>query len=311
MTDVTGGDEFEASLNARFGPSEETTPGEDAAPEPEAAEEPAAQAEPQPPLRDEAGKFTNDTKLLEEHGLTQFKSVADALKSYRELQGLQGRQAQEIGEIRQQLQEYSARLDNQPLPPVRYDDYDAAAAAQIAYERGDTHRFQQAMSEWKDEDPFAAAVWVADQKRQAELAQLREEYETRFAPVQKIQTQDEMTAAFTNVAARIPGIVNVDILGVAQESPDLLDVIQTGTQREREMAFENLYGRAIRRQAELAEAQTASQAAQSAEDRAAKAAAVVASSSSKPASAEGKDAIDRFKQSILGVETGLVDRFAQ
>lgn len=312
MSDVHGGDDFEASLTARFGQETETTEETEpeAAPEPEAAAEPEPETEAADPLRDESGRFTNDQKLLEEYGLTQFKSIGDALKSYRELQGLQGRQAQEIGEIRQQLQDLAAVREQQP---VSWDDYDAATAAQIAFERGDTHRFQQAMTEWKDEDPFAAAVWVADQKRQAELTQLRQEYESRLVPVQQ-RNQQQMTAdAYQAVAARIPDINQFGdgMLQAAETAPEIVAILQSGTQQDVERVFENLYWLAKGRQADTVNAAAAqAAAAQTEANRQAKTQAVVASASSTPAPAEGKDAIDRFKQSILGAETGLVDRFA-
>lgn len=310
MSDEIGGDEFEASLQARYG--QETTPEPEAA-EPEVVEPEAAVAVEEPPaepLRDEAGKFTNDTKLLEEHGLTQFKSVADALKSYRELQGLQGRQAQEIGEIRQQLQEFAAVQQRQP---VSYDDLDPADAAQIAWERGDTTATKAALEQWKVDDPFAAAVWVGNVQRQAEIAQLREEYAATLAPVQQRNQEQTIASAYHAVASRLPDINQFGdaIMEAAQSAPEVVAALKSGTAQDAERVFENLYWLAKGRQADTvtAAAQQA-QAEQTEANRQAKAQAVVANVSSRPTSVEGKDAIDRFKQSILGVETGLVDRFA-
>lgn len=307
MSDEIGGDEFEASLQARFG--QETTEEPEAA-EPEATE-PEATVEPQEPIAPaEPAVVNTDAQLLEEHGLTQFKNVADALKSYRELQGLQGRQAQEIGEIRQQLQEFAAVQNRQP---VQYDDLDPGEATQIAWERGDSTAARAALEQWKVDDPFAAAVWVGNVQRQAEISQLREEYAASFAPVQQRNQEQTIASAYHAVAGRLPDINQFGdaIMEAAQSAPEVVAALQSGTPADAERVFENLYWLAKGRQADTITAATQqSQAEQAEANRQAKAQAVVANVSSRPTSGEGKDAIDRFRQSILDVDTGLVDRFA-
>lgn len=102
-----------------------------------------------------------------------------ALSGMAELQALQGRQSQEVGELRQtvnQLQQYIASREQAQTAQTDYSSYadDTGAVVEAMYQNRDP-RWQMALNHWRQEDPVLANMW-ATLKQQEILIQQNQQF---------------------------------------------------------------------------------------------------------------------------------------
>ena len=310
-----GFDAFEAALRDKFGttePEEATTsPEAEAAPEEpvvsEAEEAPASRA------RDEQGRFTK----VEEPILGKFNSVDDLVQAYQHAERRLGELGGEVGELRQlreQFEEMRAQL-SRPTTPNNFADLleeDPATAAEMAYRAGDELALRQATAAWELVAPGAPRAWARAVQAEHQLQQMRQEMDARFQPVQEQAQRQQLESNVEQLRSQFGGDKFNTIAGHAvqllESDPELARAL-ADPQRQT-WALNTAFRLAAAEQGEnLSRAATELQQQDAEAARAAKTAAAVVSASSTPASREDKGAIDRFKESILGAEIGLVDRF--
>ena len=149
--------------------------------------------------------------------------LAEAEARLAEKDSFIGRQSGEVGELRRIVDELSARVDQaqaQPAPAPQMQitqemiDENPAGATALALKQGNEQALEIAFNAWREEDPFLAATWLADQKLKqqkaafdAELAATRAEIKTATAPLVESAEQNAWSAAFTAVEQQRPGFL--------------------------------------------------------------------------------------------------------
>lgn len=251
---------------AQITPVEETAPAEQpvAMAEPEAVAEdaPAVDDRPRNPDGTFAAKPAEADLAAEETPAERllagnFKTADELERAYEELRSLNGRQGQELGDLRrtfeQQFAQINEQLQRQPqAPPVQITsdliDTNPAYAAQLAYEQENGTAFQLAFSAWKDEDPFGASAWAGAKQTETQIAELNAKYEERLSAVQAQiapVTQTAQAARIAALVAQTPGLAEFvasdKIATVAQEFPEVAAALLSGTPDQKVRSLQTLH----------------------------------------------------------------------
>ncbi|MCR4341300.1 MAG: hypothetical protein NUW01_15590 [Gemmatimonadaceae bacterium] len=227
-TEAATADERPRDEKGRFVPADDETP-----PDPEAA---PAEAEPEPAPTPE---------LI----LGKFKSNDDLAAAYRELEAFRGQQANEIGELRRQVEQ----VREQTAPQTT--QYDAAAiqdhfaenptailpAIQQAYAAGDNTLVYLGIHALQDVDPvLAEGLRIEIAKRDA-VSEMTEQVRPAMA---QAETAD-FDGRARDLAARHPDIgdfiASQDIAALAEQFPLQKRAIVEGSPEDRFSAIESLY----------------------------------------------------------------------
>jgi hypothetical protein len=169
--------------------------------------------------------------------------VGKALKALAEKESFTGRQANEIGQLRQELAALREDLQKAPqqpqyVGPYRHDLDEPKELVLEALERGDTQTMELAIRAWGEEEPFEAAAFLfsLSAQNQTEAEQPQQE------PVAPQGVGQSIEAAMADVVERHPDVEkHLPALGqVAQEFPTLRNFMQQGTPAQQAQAFEEL-----------------------------------------------------------------------
>lgn len=256
--------------------------------------------------------------------LGKFKSTEDLIAAYQNLERQQGEKGNELGELRRTVEELQASLEQYQQPQQRpitdqavvdwFDtlvDQNPAQAAEWARQNGQQHLYDRAMETWYDLNPRQATGYEMSLREQMIRAQLQHELQPTLAPAQEFAAAQAFNRVWNTVAGQYPEITRHgdDIVQAAQEDPEILNLLMSGNDRLATMALENLVVRAQRKlQAGQAETMAQATAQVAAEQRqeavAARQQATVATASST-VTTDGKGAVDRFKDNILGAVSDL------
>lgn len=175
--------------------------------------------------------------------------IGKALRALNESQSMIGRQANEVGELRQQLNEMQQAMQQgfqqvaqQPVfagPYMNNIDENPQGLVGEALERGDMQTLELAIRAWGEEDPFAASAFLIALNQQAAAAAM--EYEQPQA-VSTPQSGPTLEAAMADVVARHPDVEKYlpAVEQVAQEFPTLRDSMRSGAPQLQAQAFEEL-----------------------------------------------------------------------
>lgn len=318
-------DDFEAALAAKFAAVEESTqetnePETEAVAETqveaeaavesevESAEAESAEAQDEDRPRDEQGRFV--AKERPEWLPPQFKTEADFVKSYGELQSVLGRQGQELGELRKLAEQIASEPRAQaPIGQIQAAlDENPEAVAYWAAENGNDQVLDQALAAWTqkamDEGDGSALVDSQRFAREIDLARMRQEFAQEVTPsieqVKQEAGKRALAIARRDLATQYPDfdqvLQSVTEAELAGLNPQLLADLQ---KTDPKAALETVYrwvsvGRVASSQTQDAVAtETARQ-----ESLAAKRAATVATSTVVPATTD-KTSVERFKEMLL------------
>ena len=264
-------DEMKASLGRAEAPAEEAetveepeqTPEEvdtpEGQPEPEVPAEPEPEPEPEAPEADTPAVSVDDELTIEitpevQEYLDKYGGdLNEALRAAASAQTLIGRQGNELGDVRRELEGLRQRLDSEQYqyeaPPQPYqtylpdpeeaDEQEMAAAysslAHEALERADGDTMQRAVEAWKDLDPFGASVFVGQLQAQV--------YEKRIQDLQVSRHPDELAQGMEELKTKYPDLPHrVEEIGQeAERWPTLGYVLHGGSPSERVQALEALY----------------------------------------------------------------------
>ena len=254
----------------------------EAAPEGTPAEEVSAD---QP--RNELGQFASEQPEAEapenvveevaaEQEPTGDPAVAAFLKKYNNdvdkalagavhLQKKAGEQSNELGDLRRMVDElsqlretvqadYYQRQQNQPLDQGTVDWFDEQlmqnpyGAVEYARQQGNQLLFQRGIAQWKEMQPYEAAVYTNNLNN----AQLRQELEQVRSSASQLPADANMHMALQNVRANNPEYVNYDdsIEETLGKYPYIQKVVNdayaSGDRQQLEGALETLYALAQR-----------------------------------------------------------------
>lgn len=241
--------ELELALEGRAAEEAAQTPEETGLEEaPAAVAETVSEQEPaQPdPVQEYLAKYDGDTEK--------------ALRAAAEAQSLIGRQGSELGAIRQEIQALRQQFEPQaPEGPqyVEVDDNLVSWAHEIAASENAAQGAEWALQHqpmlydtiiqgWAAVDPVSANRFETVKALQAQQAQIYQQLQPVVAPVVRQQAQDQFTAAWVKVKNETPDLdaVTPQLLQVAEQNPELLVVLQNGTQEARERVIRSLYWQA-------------------------------------------------------------------
>lgn len=273
---------------------DEGPPAETPTPEPDAPSDEATATEPEPEPEQPsllAGKYKSPEEL--EH-------------AYIELQRTLGSQKNELGELRQALEERIdglARQQNQPFyDPDVISQNPGAVAQQIAVnaiqngmEPEQNPAYNQALEDWFDQAPREATNFMLTLER----VRFQQQLEERTAPLAQTVQQQQDTAVLQEFGRQHPDIGEyaTQIEQIAATKPTLSNLLRSPDPQARVEALETLYL--------LAKAQTPSRATsealtdharQTAEDaaRAVQEAAVVTTGNTNQGDPPQKDYVDQM-----------------
>jgi hypothetical protein len=202
---IDGEDQFSAALGDAFADRglAETVAAPDEGTPAEASTD-YQPADPPPPvaddgqLRDEQGRYTSAREIEEKLTLLE-KRLADKDEFI-------GRQASELGQLREGHQRLEQQLQYQAQPQYDYDDLIAenpAQAAMAAYEQGDSVALQRAAAAWDEVAPGAPAIWVQGIQREQQLRAEIEQIRQTQAPVQQHYQSVQHEQASTNAVTSL------------------------------------------------------------------------------------------------------------
>lgn len=236
------------SMDSQLGIEPEETPPAASEPEgtaePEVAEQPEGERDEQQTEEGEPGDPDVEAYLARFGG-----DQEKALKAAVEAQRMIGRQGQEYGELRKELEHLREAVGNQPAPSlapqqqiVEWIDSqeDPRVAVQWAIQNDlNGPLYQRAMDNWHEVQPRAAAAF----ERQVEMNTLRQEMEARLTPVQQQTQQNAFAATWQKLRSEIPDLDQHrdQILQAAQETPEILLSLQTGDPAKAETVIRQLY----------------------------------------------------------------------
>jgi len=184
--------------------------------------------------------------------------VDKALAGAVHLQRKAGEQSNEVGELRQMVQELSQIRESfqtqqqqtpQVLDQATVDWFDEQAysnphgAAEYARQQGNDVLLQRALAIWKANEPGDYAVYVNDLNNQ----KLRSEFEERLQQAQQLPMDSNMHMALMNVRSSHPEFSNYDeaLEATLQKYPSVSDAIQSaatsGDRNKLEAAIETAY----------------------------------------------------------------------
>lgn len=314
---IDGEDQFSAALGDAFADRglAETVAAPDEGTPAEASTEPDQQGvDDGGQLRDEAGRYTSAREIEEKLTLLE-KRLADKDEFI-------GRQASELGQLREGHQRLEQQLQYAAQPQYDYDDLIAenpAQAAMAAYEQGDSVALQRAAAAWDEVAPGAPAIWVQGIQREQQLRAEIEQIRQTQAPVQQhyqsVQHEQASTNAVTSLLSAYEdfGAYAPTILQQLEGSPSDQAKLASGNEATIRETMELHYFRAKMRAGDTLNEAATNHAQQAAEaSRNSKLSAAVASASSTPSAREGTGAVDAFKMGIVEAQNnlGLVDKFA-
>lgn len=244
--------------------------------------------------------------------LGKFKTQDDLVEAYKALEtklATTRADKDEFDQLKEQFQQLQEYIQNPAPAAPTYDrgqfdrliDEDPATAAELAYQSGDQYRVREAITAWKEMDPFSAAVWVGEKRREEELLAIRQQYDQQLGPVQQEAQSTQFNRAWAEVAGRYNDLPQFaeDILQAAQTAPEVIQGLRSGTYEDKTRVIENLYWLAKGRKADsLAEAVQEMAKERQEEDRQRKIDGAVASGSSAKV-AEGKTPVEIWQERIL------------
>jgi hypothetical protein len=245
--------EVEAPAEEPEGEEPEATPEA----EPEVEPEPEPEPEPEAPAAEV--DYIELAPETEEYLAKYGGDVNEALKAAANAQSLIGRQGNELGEVRQELNELREALMQQqqyqaPQPyrtilpdPEEADEEELIAAyssiAHEAIERADAATLQQAVEAWGELQPFQASQFLSRLQQQA--------YVNELAALQAQDTGNALAAQMEELQQRHPDLASrVEEIGQeAQRSPALGRLLREDVDpATRANALEELYLRVANRQ---------------------------------------------------------------
>lgn len=174
------------------------------------AEAPAQEGGEQP--RDEQGRFAAKPDAAEEATaassqpdeliLGKFRTVDDLAKSYENLERHTGSLREEVGQLRQAIQQ----------PPQPQPQFDLAAvleespsrAAEMAYRSGNQQALEHVLSEWDEVSPGAKDLWLENKQNALKVQQMEAKYASLEEPIRKQQSQTVLAAAYDEITRQYP-----------------------------------------------------------------------------------------------------------
>ena len=228
-------DAFDADPKPGATPPEEAPPS---APPEEAAPEAAT-----PEERLYAGRF-RDPESME--------------AAYTALEARMGQQGNELGQLRQALQE-GVQQQQDLMAGEEFDglaDDDAQQAAFYAAEhfgRGDP-RYERALSDWAIDDPLTATRFDTELRLLQERELIGQQFGSALGPLQQNHATQTMVSAFEDVKGGHPDFGDYEqaMLEVAQSRPRVLADLERGDPETIRQTIEDLYFIAKSRQSPAA-----------------------------------------------------------
>lgn len=217
---------FEEAVAAKLSGDDTTAEQTDA---PATETTPAAGGESTTPVEEQTTATETDTeKLL----AGKYESPEALERAYQELQSKFNERDGEIGEVRRLREELDSLRGRVDAPQHDYDaliSANPAAAAQLAYEAGDAYHLNGALEAWKDEDPFAAAVWYSNTRNEARMAQLAQSYEERLSVHDQGAARADLSSAMSEFAKVNPDLEAIapTMVEIAEASPNVLALMQS------------------------------------------------------------------------------------
>jgi hypothetical protein len=142
-----------------------------------------------------------------------------------------------IEQLRQEKAAYEAWYQQQqaeaqrPRTPANFDellDENPAYAAQLAWQAGDQHAWQQAAQAWDEVAPGAPALFAQNQQLQGQMQQLAQQFQGVAQPVQEQRAQQARVQAWQELSREIPAVMQMpddEFLSAAQRNPGWAAVI--------------------------------------------------------------------------------------
>lgn len=200
---------------------------------PTAEPEPTPQVETDERARDEKGRFAKaeeqeaaaepveSSEVPPAEPAVRQKSTDDYERELGDRQAFIERQANELGQLRQYMQQLTEQQQRQAQAPTDWQsliDENPAQAAQLAYQHQNPTAYRAAMEAWEDVSPGTPAVWTQN-------VALWQEQQRQSAYVQ----QQQWLESVNRFSAENPGFAEFstdELIAAGERNPALLELIQ-------------------------------------------------------------------------------------
>lgn len=242
----------------------------------------------------------------------KFQSAEELERGYGELESTLGRQADEIGQLRQTvsqlMQQQQPQTGPQQIPTLSEDQIeelvsDPNVAGRFVHDlyRQNHPSFRMALNKWAEYAPGDVSLFTADVRAQ----QMRAEYDAAVRPLQAAEKQQQWLDSWAELSTTYTdmGDFGQAMLDDLTQNPNLTAPIQAGLPDAEATVIENLYLRAKARQQPQA---VAAQQQAAERQQAMRRNAHVARGGATPARAASgpADAVQKLKESILRYDRG-------
>lgn len=205
---------------------------------------------PQPGEGEEAG---TDTPAEGDDGLLagKYRTVEELVKGYQELDALNARQGNEVGQLRKEFNDLVSELEEEPeaSPSAAPQDYNRlfernpVAAAEAALAANDGSALAEVVSAWEEMDEVAALKWQFQKSMEARDQQWQSRFDQAIGPVQKQTADQQFEQQVQRLHQQLPdlGQVAEHFPAVAGDFPELAAQANEGDPEARVRAVRALY----------------------------------------------------------------------
>lgn len=231
---------------ANLQPAEQEVPAEPQE-EPQAVEEPVVEAQPQPELSEEQRAIQSlGGRML----AGSYKTPEELERGYTELLNKFRERDNEIGQLRQQVQQQQVR---EQIPARSNEDFEdwvvenPIRAAEQALQSGDPQAYERVMDIFYDENPKMAARYENARVARAQQQQFEQRLNQAVQPFQETYQQQQQMNAWETFRSDNPDVDTMPdqmqqaVNMLYQINPDLISPLTNGTREQQVSVFQTLY----------------------------------------------------------------------
>lgn len=226
-----------------------------------APEEPAAEPQEAPqavaeeqPVPDDQPELSAEQRAIQSLGgrmlAGTYKTAEDLEQGYTELLNKFRERDQEIGQLRQMVQQRQMR---EQIPQRSNEDFEdwvvenPIQAAEQAWASGDKHAYERVMDIFFDENPKMAARYEQAKVLRVQQQRFEQQLNQAVQPFRETYQQQQQMNAWETFRSQNPDVDTMpDQMQAAvnilyQINPDLISPLQNGTREQQVSVFQTLY----------------------------------------------------------------------
>lgn len=178
----------------------------------------------------------------------KYKSPEELEEAYQNLNSVMGRQGNEMSDLRQKLDHLESRVSQPTQAPYSQDQIMEAAEGNpmgtaVWALQNAPHTYEGVMEVWYENNPKDAARFEQHLAMESLKDDMRKEIAPVAGPVTQMTQQQEFYSAWTDASKTLPDLnsFSQQIIEAAEETPEILGVLQNGDHAAKTRVITSLY----------------------------------------------------------------------